>query len=261
MAQTVAPSPGPAGWKILRFDTIDSTNSELRRRAAAGDAEGVAIIADHQTGGRGRLGRGFLSSAGKGLYLSAALTPDCPREVLPTLTAWAAVAVCDAIESLCGVRPGIKWPNDLVLGDKKLCGILTELVTQPDDTSLVILGIGVNLTQTPSDFGPEVAAIATSLSQALGRAPERDALAEAVLSALNALNRDFPHRPARWLACFRRDCLTLGREVRVLGPDGLREGTAADITADFGLLVRWRDDSESAVSSGEVSVRGLYGYV
>ena len=115
------------GRELLCFDTIDSTNNELKRRAVSGTVDGTVILADQQTGGRGRRGRSFVSPAGKGLYLSAALRPQCPLSEISTLTAWTAVALCDAVESVCGVRPGIKWPNDLVLNRKKLCGILTEL--------------------------------------------------------------------------------------------------------------------------------------
>lgn len=225
--------------------------------------DGLVILADQQTGGRGRPGRSFVSPAGKGLYLSAALKPYCPLERVSSLTAWTAVALCDAIEQVCGVRPGIKWPNDLVLRDKKLCGVLTEMELEAETGSLgyVIIGIGINLRQNEADFGPEVAPTAISLQQALGRAPDRTELAAAVLLSLDKLYQDFPERAQGYLERFRRDCLTLCRPVRVLYPGGTREGTAVDITEDFGLTVRWPDGTVEAVTSGEVSVRGLYGYV
>ena len=164
---------------------------------------------------------------------------------------------------MCGVRPGIKWPNDLVLRDKKLCGVLTEMELEAETGSLgyVIIGIGINLRQNEADFGPEVAPTAISLQQALGRAPDRTELAAAVLLSLDKLYQDFPERAQGYLERFRRDCLTLCRPVRVLYPGGTREGTAVDITEDFGLTVRWPDGTVEAVTSGEVSVRGLYGYV
>ena len=163
------------GRELLYFDTIDSTNNELKRRAVSGSVDGTVILADQQTGGRGRRGRSFVSPAGKGLYLSAALRPQCPLSEISTLTAWTAVALCDAVEAVCGVRPGIKWPNDLVLNRKKLCGILTELEWEAEsgEFSCVIIGAGINVSQDEADFGPEVAPIAISLAQALGTAPDR----------------------------------------------------------------------------------------
>jgi len=98
------------GQEIVCLPTIDSTNNEIKRRAVSGSVDGLVILADQQTGGRGRRGRSFVSPAGKGLYLSAALKPYCPLERVSSLTAWTAVALCDAIEQVCGVRPGIKWP-------------------------------------------------------------------------------------------------------------------------------------------------------
>ena len=157
------------GRELLCFDTIDSTNNELKRRAVSGTVDGTVILADQQTGGRGRRGRSFVSPAGKGLYLSAALRPRCPLSEISTLTAWTAVALCDAVEAACGVRPGIKWPNDLVLNRKKLCGILTELEWEAEsgEFSCVIIGAGINVSQDEADFGPEVAPIAISLAVGL----------------------------------------------------------------------------------------------
>ena len=224
---------------------------------------GLAVIADCQTGGRGRRGRSFLSPAGKGLYLSVLMQPRCSVDELSMLTAWSAVALCSAVERACGVRPGIKWPNDLVMQNRKLCGVLTELEVEAE-TGLpryVIVGIGTNVLQTEADFGPEVAPIAISLEQALGQAPARTALAKEILRAMDDLYRDFPQEKAQYLEQYRRDCLTLGRPVTVLRSSGARNGFATGINEDFSLTVRWEDGTEEALSAGEVSVRGLYGYV
>lgn len=249
------------GQEIVCLPTIDSTNNEIKRRAVSGSVDGLVILADQQTGGRGRRGRSFVSPAGKGLYLSAALKPYCPLERVSSLTAWTAVALCDAIEQVCGVRPGIKWPNDLVLQDKKLCGVLTEMELEAETGSLgyVIIGIGINLRQNEADFGPEVAPTAISLQQALGRAPDRTELAAAVLLSLDKLYQDFPERAQGYLERFRRDCLTLCRPVRVLYPGGTREGTAVDITEDFGLTVRCPDGTVEAVTSGRSPSEGCTG--
>ena len=227
------------GRKLLCFDTIDSTNNELKRRAVSGSVDGT------------------------GLYLSAALRPRCPLSEISTLTAWTAVALCDAVEAVCGVRPGIKWPNDLVLNRKKLCGILTELEWEAEsgEFSCVIIGAGINVSQDEADFGPEVAPIAISLAQALGTAPDRTELAAQVLRSLNALYDDFPSQNAAYLDHFRRDCLTVGNPIKIISGAGERIGTATGISDDFGLTVRWEDGSTETLTSGEVSVRGLYDYV
>ena len=242
---------------------MDSTNNEVKRRALAGAADGLAVVAEQQTGGRGRRGRSFVSPAGQGLYLSVLLRPRCPLEEVSALTAWTAVAVCNAVERVCGVRPGIKWPNDVILDGRKLCGILTELELEAETAALrhVVVGVGINLTQTAADFGPEVAPVAVSLAQALGRAPRRAEMAAAVLVALDELYAAFPAERAAWLERYRADCLTLGRTVRLLRAGGEEEAFAEAVDDAFALVVRRADGSREAVSSGEVSVRGLLGYV
>ena len=251
------------GRRVLYFDSLDSTNNEIKRQSIDHVENGLTIIADCQTGGRGRRGRSFLSPAGKGLYLSLLMQPLCSMEELSMLTAWSAVALCDAVERACGVRPGIKWPNDLVLQGKKLCGVLTELELEAEtgQPRYVIVGIGTNVFQTEADFGPEVAPIAISLAQALDTPPGRTALAAEILRSMDALYQDFPQARQRYLNQYRRDCLTLGKNISVVRPDGTREGFAAGISEDFALIVRWEDGTEETLSAGEVSVRGLYGYV
>lgn len=249
------------GAALLCLDTVDSTNNELKRRADTAP-DGLAVLAQEQTGGRGRLGRSFVSPAGKGLYLSVLLRPQCVLADAGMLTAWTAVAVCRALERYCGVRAGIKWPNDIVLEGRKLCGILTELELEAETAALrhVIVGVGINVSQDAADFGPEVAPVAISLAQALGQAPRRSQLAAEVLSALDDLYRAFPAQKADYLARYRALCVTAGRAVRVLRPGQVRTGTAEAVNEDFALLVRWDNGEQEALSSGEVSVRGLLGY-
>jgi len=250
------------GSTILYFDTIGSTNTYLKEQVQHGTADGTVVIAGRQTAGRGRMTRTFESPEGRGLYLSVLLRPQLPPERLLPLTAMTAVAACDAVERVCGVRPGVKWPNDLVLGGKKLCGILTELVldgAQP----CVVLGVGVNVSQTAADFSPEVAAIATSLFAELGRPVEIAALAAALLEEIDRLYMALKREDLTvYLAAYRRDCVNLGKPVQLIAPDGTREAaTALDVDEDFGLIVRTADGRTKTVRAGEVSVRGLYGYI
>ena len=157
------------GRNLVCLESVDSTNNEAKRRAMGRESDGLAVVALEQTGGRGRRGRSFLSPPGKGIYLSVLLRPRCSLEQVSALTAWTAVAVCDALEKLCGFRPGIKWPNDVIWEGRKLCGILTELELEAESGRLshVIVGVGVNISQTAEDFGPELAPVAASLLQAL----------------------------------------------------------------------------------------------
>ncbi|MBQ3135640.1 MAG: biotin--[Oscillospiraceae bacterium] len=250
------------GREILRLDCIDSTNSYLMRLAAEGAPEGLVVIADRQTAGRGRRGRSFQSTGGLGLYLSVLVRPDLPAIDVPELTAWTAVAVCDGIEAACGKRPKVKWINDLIAENRKLGGILTELALNPDGTlSHVVVGIGINVSHKREDFDPELQDMATSLSRWLGQAFDRDTLAHHVITALDEMYRHFPHDRQGFLSRYRADCVTLGQPVRVLAGNAATPAVAEAIDDHFRLLVRYGDGSTAALNSGEVSVRGLWDYV
>jgi len=241
------------------LEEIDSTNSLLKREALQGAPHLTAVLADRQTAGRGRMGRTFLSPPGRGIYLSVLLRPKLSPEELLGVTGMAAVAVCRAVERAAGVRPGIKWTNDLVLRGKKLGGILTELVLSGEEVSLVI-GVGLNVSHQPEDFSPEVAALATSLKQA-GYDVSRPALAAAMIDELFALSEALGGDITPWVEAYRRDCVTLGKPVRLLWTETQERAQALDIDERFGLMVRRESGEVTTVRTGEVSVRGLYGYV
>lgn len=251
------------GAELLCLDTIDSTNTECKRRAMDGAPEGLVVIADEQTGGRGRLGRSFQSPKGKGLYLTALLRPNLPPQDVTDFTAWAAVAVCDGIEACCGVRPQIKWTNDIILNGKKLVGILTELGLESETNSLqyLVTGIGVNVNQAREDFEPELRDIATSLSQELGRPVRRAELAAAIVKALDQAYAGFPGNRQEYLDKYRADCMTPGNQVQLITPVSRQEARALEVDDQFRLVVELPDGTRKALSAGEVSVRGMYGYV
>ena len=251
------------GRELLCLETVDSTNEEVKRRALAGAPDGLAVLSECQTAGKGRRGRVFASPAGQGIYLSVLMRPDCPLDRLFSLTAWAAVAVCDGIEAATGVRPGIKWTNDIIAGGRKLCGILTELGLEGESGAVnyVVAGIGINVSQKPEDFPPELRPVAVSLAQVLEQPPRRNDLAAAVLTALDDRYAAFPGRWEECLARYRADCLTLGRPCRLLRADGSGEEVfAEDVDDSFALVVRRADGSRMTVNAGDVSVRGLCGY-
>lgn len=252
------------GRRLICLDTVDSTNTYAKQLALSGAEDGTVVVANSQTAGRGRMERGFQSPKDRGIYLSVLLRPQLPPERLLPVTALGAVAICSAVERVCSVRPQIKWTNDLVMNGKKLCGILTEMSLE-GETGLVqylVMGAGVNVLQRAEDFSPEVGSMATSLSLELGREISRPQLAAAEIEELDELCRNLiTGSTSSYLEAYRRDCVTLGREVQLLRPDGSRERvTALDVDDQFGLVVRRESGETFTVRSGEVSVRGLYGY-
>lgn len=251
------------GGELVFLDEVDSTSSEVKRRRLSGAGDGLVVIADRQTRGRGRRGRDFSSPGGLGLYLSVLLHPAGPLSGVAQLTAWAAVAVREGIGACCGISPGIKWPNDLVSGGKKLCGILTELELEAEtgDLAGVILGVGINVGQTEDDFGPALSPIATSLFLETGRMFSRAALAGHVLRALDGMYAAFPDKRERYLAEYRAACVTVGRDVSILRGETKSPGFAESVTDDFSLTIRNPDGNREIVTAGEVSVRGILGYL
>lgn len=249
------------GNRVICLDVTDSTNNECKRLAAQGAQSGLVVIAGEQTGGKGRRGRSFQSLPGKGLYLSVLLRPQCSLAQVQQLTAWCAVAVCWAVERLGDLSCQIKWVNDPLIQGKKLCGILCELGLDDDGRlDYVVMGMGINVSQSEADFGPELSPIATSLGQHMPQVPRRADVARALIEELNTLWESFPHQKDRYLEEYRRRCVTTGREVRLVRGGEARDAFAQRINEDFTLHVQFPDGSEEDVFSGEASVRGLYGY-
>lgn len=261
MSPITLPPDCRVGSTLLQLDSVDSTNSEIKRLAAQNAPDGLVVTARRQTAGRGRAGRTFHSPQGCGLYLSALLRPQLPPEAVAHFTAWTAVAVCDAVEATCGLRPQIKWINDLILNEKKLCGVLTELLLTDGRPDALVVGIGINVNHRPEDFPPELRESATSLAMELGQTVDLEELTRALILALNRLYADFPAQRANYLRRYRADCLTLGRLVRLTTPTDWRDAVAVDIDEEFRLLVELPDGSREAVRTGEASVRGPNGYL
>ena len=247
---------------LLWFSSIDSTNTRARELARQGAAHGTVLIADHQTGGRGRRGRSFHSPAGSGIYMSVILRPHCAPQQIMHLTCAAAVAMCDAVESAAGFRPGIKWTNDLVCGKRKVAGVLTELgFDSHGNVDFAVVGIGINCCQQESEFPEEIRGIAGSLASVTGQQIDRAVVAAAMMDAVYRMDAELLDGKAHMMNLYRQDCITLGREISLVRGEEVRHGTALDIDEDGALVVRFSDGQISAVNSGEVSVRGMYGYV
>lgn len=247
--------------RIHWFDTIVSTNDEARYKAKQGALHGTVLIADHQTGGHGRRGRSFHSPAGTGIYMSVILRPVCAPAELMHLTCAAAVAMCEAVEAATGFRPGIKWTNDLIYGKRKLGGILTELGFTPHGfVDYAIIGIGINCCQKEQDFPPDIRSMAGSVAMAANQSVDRSLLAAQMILALWQMDARLLADKAAILDRYRTDCITLGQEIVLVRGDKIRYGKALDIGSD-GALIAELDGSIETVSSGEVSVRGMYGYI
>ena len=252
-------------WRdtLYWFDTIDSTNTKAKMLALSGAPHGTTVIAGSQSAGRGRLGRSFSSPAGHGMYLSVILRPVCSPDKLMHLTCAAAVAACNAVEQAAGFRPQIKWTNDLVWGKQKLGGILTELSvnSQSGLVDFAIVGIGINCLQCKEDFPAELQQIATSVYEASGNRVSPAAMVCAMIESLVQLDFALLSQKEALLQQYKKDCMTLGKQIVVIRGDDIRYGTAEDLDSDGGLVVRFCDGTVKTVTSGEVSVRGMYSYV
>ena len=233
--------------KVLRYESLPSTNTELARLASEGAAEGLVIVADEQTAGRGRLQRAWSSPKGAGLYFSILFRPLIPVDQWPLITFAAALAVGDALQQAAGVRTDIKWPNDLLSGERKICGILAEAIDTPGGRA-VIVGIGINLTQQAF---PE----ATSVSEATGTRPDREAILAALLSALARWYSLLGDREKILAAWSSRSSYTTGKLVQVNNGDESWQGTTCGVEPDGALRLRTGDGEVKIIRAGDVSLR------
>lgn len=246
-------------YRIDVRQQTDSTNLQLKNLALQGAQEGCVCIAQHQTAGRGRLGRSFFSPGECGLYMSILLRPDTAPSDACNLTTMTAVVVCEALETCCGIQPGIKWVNDILLDGKKICGILTESQIAIHDGQPVlewaVVGLGINLQQPESGYPEDIRNIAGAL-YSWQKMPET--LPEHLCAEI--LNRFYLHYHdnSSVLSAYRARCVTPGHSVWVhntTAPDTGYPAQALSITDNFGLLVRSQDGSEHVLSSGEISAR------
>ena len=249
-----------AGCEIYCFDSIDSTNTKAKELAEAGHPSGTLVVADQQTLGRGRRGRSWESPAGTGIFMTLMLKPDINPNNASMLTLVAAMATARAITQVTGEAAQIKWPNDIVMNGKKVVGILTEMSAQFDYINHIVVGIGINVHN--EDFPEEIAKTASSLLLECGHRIHRASLIEAFLEEFERLYAIYLETEDMSGLQKEYDSLLVnrGRQVRVLDPKEPFEGKAMGITKKGELIVdTW--ESRKLVSSGEVSVRGIYGYV
>lgn len=246
------------GWpcRIQRMDTVTSTQEEAKKLAESGAPEGTAVMAEEQTGGRGRMGRKWHSPRGKGIWMSLVLRPELPLALTPQLTLLAGVAVCTAIRGVTGVPAGIKWPNDLLAGGRKICGILLESSLREGGLHYCIAGIGIAVNLTKEDYPAELQGVGTSLLIEGGGIPvDRTLLAEAVLTELEYLYHLYIEQgfqPIREL--WESMSVTLGRQVCLNTPQGRSEATAVGLDDNGGLLLQNGTGEITSVLSGEIEM-------
>lgn len=241
--------------EIVICQVTDSTNRDVKVRAAQGAKEGLVVLAEEQTAGRGRCGRGFVSPAGTGIYMSMLFhpTPEQAAEVVLVTTA-ASVAVCRAIRDVLHKEPSIKWVNDILLNDKKVSGILTEAVsgTETGRVDTVVVGIGINCCKPAGGFPKELENIAGALWDDR-ELVSRNHLVAAIIKELRNLYEHLSDKT--YMEEYRRWSAVLGKEVRFSVSDGWRCGTAMDIDEDGGLVVRMEDGTSEVLRTGEISLR------
>lgn len=250
-----------AGHPTCFYDMLPSTNLQAKVDAENGAAEGTLVVADMQTAGRGRRGRTWSSPGGKNVYFSLILKPDFPVNTASLVTLAMGIAVAEGIRAACGLEAGIKWPNDVVIGGKKVCGMLAEMSVEGDFIHYIVIGAGINVGE--QDFPPEIASTATCLWRECGRKVSRARLVASVMKVFEGCyaqllaDGGFSGLQER----YNRLLVNRGREVCVLDPHGQFRGVARGIDCDGELLVEREDGAVVKVYAGEVSVRGIYGYV
>ena len=242
-------------YHIAVYKELDSTNALLKKLAASGAGEGTVAVTDCQTGGRGRFGRTFFSPAETGVYLSLLLRPKFKAEEATMITAAAAVAVAQAIESVTGTAAQIKWVNDVYCAGKKVCGILTEGAFDMESGGMeyAVLGIGVNVTAPEGGFPPELAQRAGAVFEGAAPPETRSRLIAEILRHFQPLYERLADR--LFLDEYRARSFLVGQELDVIAGDTVRSARALAVDDDCHLVVRYEDGTVASLSSGEVSVR------
>lgn len=250
-----------AGCEVIFWEETGSTNVEAKRLADQGSVHGTLVVADSQIGGKGRRGRSWHSPKGSAIAMSLILKPELEPEKASMLTLIQAMAVTKALEDICGISPQIKWPNDILVNEKKVCGILTEMNLDKAKISSIIIGCGINVNQ--DDFPEEIAEIATSLKIETGQSQCRAKLIAHICKVFEEYFEEFMvvKDLSGIVDAYNERLISRGRTVKVLDPKEEFTGEALGINALGELLVKRADGATVNVYAGEVSVRGIYGYV
>ncbi|MCI8579183.1 MAG: biotin--[acetyl-CoA-carboxylase] ligase [Dorea sp.] len=249
-----------AGRKVVYYDETDSTNNRAKDSGEKNGAHGTLFIADKQNAGKGRRGRAWESPSGKSIYMTILLRPQITPDKAPMLTLIMGLSVAEGIRKVSGAETAIKWPNDIVMNKKKVCGILTEMATEMEYVNYVVIGVGINVNQ--EYFSEGIKEIATSLYEETGTVYQRSELIAAVLERFEKNYEMFLETGD--LSGIRKayDSILVnrGQEVKVLEPGNEYRAVAEGINKNGELIVRLSDGRQKNIFAGEVSVRGIYGY-
>ena len=250
-----------AGKTVVYYDKIDSTNNRAKEAGDNGAAHGTLFVADMQVAGKGRRGRVWKSPSGSSIYMTILLYPDIPPVKAPQLTLLMAIAVAEGIQEVTGLETKIKWPNDIVVNGRKICGILTEMSTEIDYINHVVIGAGINVNQ--DTFPDDIKATASSLKLELGKSVKRSELIAAVMKSFEKCYEIFILKDdlSGFLDVYNSLMVFGDQEVKVLEPGNEYKAHAIGINQTGELIVRTPDGKEKEIYAGEVSVRGVYGYV
>jgi BirA family biotin operon repressor/biotin-[acetyl-CoA-carboxylase] ligase len=232
---------------------MDSTNSMAYQLALQGAEEGEIVVAESQKKGRGRLGRKWYSPPLTNLYLSVILRPAIPPQQASLITLMAAVATAGAIHKFSGLHPMIKWPNDILLKNRKVAGLLNEIHSETDRIHFVILGVGVNLNMDEKTFSKEIRNLATSLKRELGQSVSRKAFLQTLLEELEIWYETFLREGASpILKAWREKAQIQGRPVKVTSFGEVLSGTAIDVDSDGALVLETKEGERKRVVAGDV---------
>ncbi len=251
------------GRQVKYLESVDSTNSFAKRLSENGFEDGSVVIADVQTAGRGRLGRSWISPKSRGIWMTIMLKPQINPMDASKVTLLAAYALCKSIKAETGLEASIKWPNDIIAGRKKLCGILTEMGAELDIINYLIVGVGINANLIEDDFPEELIETATSIRLETGMEVTRKRLAASFLNEFEKCYEAFSSSGSieHIIDAYKDMLHMLGKKVRAIYKNEELIGEAIDVSSEGQLLIRLEDGSIREIVSGEVSVRGIYGYV
>lgn len=250
-----------AGSNVVYYDEIDSTNNRAKEAGDNKAPHGTLFVADMQVAGKGRRGRVWQSPAGSSIYMTILLYPEISPLKAPQLTLVMAIAVAEGIKEVTGLDTKIKWPNDIVVNGRKICGILTEMSTEIDYINHVVIGAGINVNQ--DDFPEDIRKTASSLKMELGKQVKRSELIVAIMKSFEKDYEIFVKTEdlSGLQELYNSMLVNLDRDVKVLEPGNEYEAHALGINKTGELIVRTAEGEEKEIYAGEVSVRGVYGYV
>ncbi len=241
------------GKDLILLSEVVSTNVVAQEMAISGAPEGTVVIAEIQRGGKGRLGRKWFSPKGN-LYLSVILRPDIAMHKAPVITLMGAVAIASAIRKQCGLAPGIKWPNDVLLRGRKVCGLLSEMSAEQDRIRYLVLGIGVNVNMELRSLPVDVEAVSTTLAREAGQEIDRTLLLRSLLRELDKWYASFLANEQDILREWMSLNITVGSRVQVSGAGRIIEGLAQRIDGEGRLIIRQDDGSFQTVAAGDVTI-------